>query len=313
MIPISDGTELDGTGVYSVVPTPFDEQGEVDTGSLRRVVDLYAGAGVAGLTTLGVTSEVSRLTDAERRRVTRTVVDQADGGTSVVVGTSAQSLVGCVEYSRTAAEDGADGLMVCPPRLSKPQPDRIREHYRGLADAVDLPIVLQDFPPVQGFAMQAALLVEIAQEVRSVVAIKLEDAPTAPKTEAIREASDGGGPNVLGGLGGTYLLEELMAGADGTMTGFAFPEVLVEIVDRYRSNDRHAASDVFYRYAPLMRFEFQEGIGVALRKAVLQRRGAIEHRRVRAPGSSVTEATDRALDNLWAWMAENREESWISA
>lgn len=304
---------LDGTGVYSVVPTPFDEAGDVDTSSLRRVVDLYVGAGVSGLTTLGVTSEVSRLTEDERGRVTRTVVDQAAGRAPVIVGTSAQSLVGCVEYSRKAAAAGADGLMVCPPRLSKPQPDRIMEHYRGLGEAVDLPIVLQDFPPVQGFSMGADLLVRIANRVSAVTAIKLEDAPTAPKVESIREAAADGGPNVLGGLGGTYLLEELLAGADGTMTGFAFPEVLVEVVDRYRAGEREAASDVFYRYAPLMRFEFQEGIGVALRKSVLQRRGVIENRDVRAPGGSVSEATDRALDNLWTWMAKNREEAWISA
>lgn len=313
MISMEDTGSSTGTGVYSVVPSPFDEQGEVDTASLRRVVELYVDAEVAGLTTLGVTSEVARLTEEERRVVTRTVVDQAAGRVPVIVGTSAQSLVGCVEYSRDAATAGADGLMVCPPRLSKLQPDRVLDHYGGLAEAVDLPIVLQDFPPVQGFAMSASLLIRIAAEVPTVTAIKLEDAPTAPKVENIREVASDGAPNVLGGLGGTYLLEELMAGADGTMTGFAFPEVLVEIVNRYQAGDHAVASDVFYRYAPLMRFEFQEGIGVALRKAVLKRRGAIEHRQVRAPGSPVSEDTDRALDNLWDWMVENREETWISA
>lgn len=300
-------------GVFSVVPTPFTADGEVDVESLRRVVDHYVDAGVQGLTTLGVTSEVARLTDEERRVVTETVIETADERVPVVVGSSAQSLAVCVAYTEAAVELGASAVMVCPPRLSKLNSETVVQHYRGLADAVPVPIVLQDFPPVQGFTMEPSLLRRIAGEVPKVMAIKLEDAPTPPKVDRILEGLDGEGPSVLGGLGGVYLLEELMAGAAGTMTGFAVPEILAEVVRRFRAGDLEGASDVFYRYVPLMRFEFQQGIGVALRKEVLRRRGVLERADVRAPGPSADDTTLRALENLWSWLAEHREEPWISA
>lgn len=300
-------------GVYSVVPTPFRRDGGVDHDGLGRIVDLYVSAGVQGLTALGVTSEAARLTERERGAVLETVTRQLDGRAALVVGATAQGLEACVEYSRMAQDAGAAAVMVGPPRLSKLNSAAVLDYFERLAAAIDVPIVVQDYPPVSGITLEPALLARIAREIPTARTIKLEEAPTPVKAARILEAAGEVPVSILGGLGGVFLLEELTAGAAGAMTGFAFPEVLVEVVQRYRAGDEAGAADVFYRYVPLMRFEFQQGIGIALRKEVLRRRGVIEHTGVRAPAPGVDAATLTSLDRLWRWLAATQEESWISA
>ena len=134
--------------------------------------------------------------------------------------------------------------------------------------------------------------------------IKLEDPPTPFKTARILERTTGLGVAIFGGLGGVFLLEELMAGAAGAMTGFAFPAILVEIVTLFRAGQLDAAADLFYRKVPLMRFEFQESIGMAIRKEVLRRRGAMTSAAIRAPGGRLDDSTSRALDRVLAWSGE---------
>ena len=119
---------------------------------------------------------------------------------------------------------------------------------------------------------------------------------------------------IFGGLGGVFLLEELLAGATGAMTGFAYPEILVEIVRLFRSGDRAQAADLFYRNVALMRFEFQEGIGMAIRKEMLRRRGAIAHAAVRPPAPALDASTREALDRRARLGRETtRGKSWTSA
>ena len=165
---------------------------------------------------------------------------------------------------------GASAVMISPPRMPKINSDAVAKHFAEVAAAVDLPIIVQDYPPISGFAMEPALLARIAREVPAARTIKLEDPPTPFKTSRILEASAGTTVQIFGGLGGVFLLEELMAGAAGAMTGFAFPEILVRIVTLFRAGPIDEAADVFYRKVPLMRFEFQEGIGMAIRKEVLR-------------------------------------------
>ncbi len=291
-------------GVYSVLPTPFRADGALDLESLRRVVDLYVGAGVAGVTALGVTSEVTRLTEDERATVLDTIVAQVNGRCAVIAGTTAEGTRACIEYSRRAKSAGASAVMVSPPRLTKLNSEAVFAHFSQLASAVDRPIVVQDYPPVCGYTLEPALLVRIARELPAARTIKLEDAPTPYKTSRILEAASGLEISILGGLGGVYLFEELLAGAKGAMTGFAFPEMLVEVVRLFRAGEVTQAANAFYRYVPLLRFEFQEGIGMALRKELLKRRGAIQEAALRAPGAQLDAATLAALDQLLDWMRQ---------
>jgi 4-hydroxy-tetrahydrodipicolinate synthase len=300
------------SGVFSVLPTPFRGGGDVDVDSLRRVVELIVGAGVNGVTALGVTGEVSRLNERERRVVVEHVVDQVNGRAKVIVGASADGVRTCIEYSREAKSLGAAAVMVSPPRMLKLNTESVVNHYRALAEAVDLPIVVQDYPPISGFAMEAGLLARIAKEVPAARTIKLEDPPTPFKTARILTAAGDLRVNILGGLGGVFLLEELMAGAAGVMTGFAYPEVLVKVVALYRAGRVDDAADLFYRFVPLMRFEFQEGIGMAIRKEVLRRRGALADASTRGPGAVLDDGTKAALDRVLAWTAAQKGAEWIS-
>lgn len=298
-------------GVYSVLPTPFRGGGELDLDSLRRVVDLIVGAGVNGVTALGVTGEVSRLTERERHQVVETVVQQVNGRVKVIVGTSADGVRTCVEFSREAKALGAAAVMVSPPRMPKLNSEAVVHHYKALAEAVDVQIVVQDYPPISGFAMEAGLLARIAREVPAARTIKLEDPPTPFKTARILAAAGETKVAILGGLGGVFLIEELLAGAAGVMTGFAYPEVLVKVVALYRAGRLDEAADLFYRFVPLMRFEFQEGIGMAIRKDVFRRRGALADASTRAPGPVLDEGTRSALERVLAWTAKQEGGAWI--
>ena len=289
-------------GVYSVLPTPFTAAGEVDEASLRRVVDLFIEAGVSGVTALGVTGEVARLDEGERRRVLEVVTQQVNGGIGVVAGTSAEGTRTCIAYSRHARDAGATAVMVSPPRMPKLNSDAVARHYHALAEAVDIEIVVQDYPPISGYAMEPGLLARIAREIPRARTIKLEDPPTPFKTSRILEQSQGVELRIFGGLGGVFLLEELMAGATGAMTGFAFPEILVQIVTLFRSGRIDDAADAFYRAVPLMRFEFQEGIGMAIRKEVLHRRGALASPATRPPAAQLDKPTREALDRVLSWV-----------
>jgi 4-hydroxy-tetrahydrodipicolinate synthase len=294
-------------GVYSVLPTPFTAAGEVDESSLRKVIDLFIDAGVNGVTALGVTGEVARLDEDERRRVLDVVVEHVKGRVGVVAGTTAEGTRACIAYSQHAKRTGATAVMVSPPRMPKLNSDAVVRHYTALAEAVDIEIVVQDYPPISGFPMEPALLARIANEISMARTIKLEDPPTPFKTSRILAACGDTEVRIFGGLGGVFLLEELLAGATGAMTGFAFPEILVRIVSLFRSGKVDEAAEVFYGAVPLMRFEFQEGIGMAIRKEVLHRRGALASPATRPPATALDTTTREALDRVMAWVERRVE------
>lgn len=283
------------TGVFSIMPTPFDEQHRVDVESLRALTEFQIKAGVAGLTILGILGEYQKLTEAERDLVTRTIVEQVKGRVPVIVGTSATGTDLSIHYGRMAAEAGAAGLMVAPPTNLK-NLDAVMEYYRRIDRATDLPIIVQDEPVTSGVIMPPAFLAKVVQEIPKVCGIKLEEAPTPTKAtkvlELVPEAA------LFGGLGGVYFLEELNRGCIGTMTGFAFPEILVEIQSRFDAGDRAGAQEVFFRYNPLIRFEGQQGIGLAIRKEIYYRRGLIKCPVLRHPGMPLDEATREELGSV---------------
>ena len=299
-------------GVYSIIPTAFTESGDLDEASQRRIVDLFIDKGANGLTALGVTGEVARLEEHERGKILDVVVKQAAGRVPIIAGTSAEGTRTCIAYTSQARDLGASAVMVSPPRMPKLNSAAVVAHYKALADAVDLPIIVQDYPPIAGFAMEPALLARIAKEIPSARTIKLEDPPTPFKTARILEAAGDTKVQIFGGLGGVFLLEELISGATGAMTGFAFPEILARIMKHWNAGEPDAAADVFYRAVPLMRFEFQEGIGMAIRKEVLRRRGALSSAATRAPAGALDAPTRLALDRVLAWVTTQKGMEWIS-
>jgi 4-hydroxy-tetrahydrodipicolinate synthase len=283
-------------GVWNILPTPFEDDGTLDEAGVRSLVDFVIATGVDGLTVLGVMGEASRLSDAERARVIGTAVEHAAGRVPVCAGISHAATDRAIAFGREAEALGAHSLMLAPPSLARPNDDAVRAHYLAVATAVPLPVVVQDHPASSGVWMSTALLASLAAESPSCRVVKLEDEPSPPKIRRLLAESEG--VTVLGGLGGIMLLEDLRAGASGTMTGFGYPEVLVDIVGRWFAGDAAGARSAFYRVAPLIRFETQPILSLAIRKEIYRRRGAMRSARVRAPGGQLDPGTLNDLDDL---------------
>jgi len=283
-------------GVWNIVPTPFTPAGDLDIAGVARLTEFVVGTGVDGLTILGVMGEAHKLSDAERSRVIEATVTAAGGRRPVCVGISHAATDRAAGFAREAAALGAHSVMLAPPQLAKPADAAIRRHYLTVSAAMDLPIVVQDYPPASGVQMSVELIATLGAEAPACRTLKLEDEPSPPKVAAVRAAE----PRIaiLGGLGAIMLFEELRAGAAGTMTGFGFPEVLIDIVARFRAGDEDGARDVFYRHLPLIRFENQPGINLPLRKHLYRRRGAMASERARSPVAPLDAGTKLELDRI---------------
>lgn len=284
-------------GVWNIVPTPFAPDGSLDEASLPGLTAFVAGCGVDGMTILGVLGEAAKLSDAERGTVIRGVLAAA-GSLPVCVGVTHAATDRAVAFAQEAASLGAHSVMLAPPALARPNDATVLAHYLAVAAAVDVPVVVQDHPTSSGVFMSVELLATIADQAPTCRVVKLEDEPSPPKIGRLLAAAPD--VRVLGGLGAIMLLEELRRGAAGTMTGFGFPELLVEIVRRFRSGDEAGAREVFHRILPLVRFENQPGLNLAIRKHIYRRRGAIVSERVRAPGPSLDPGTIADLDEVLA-------------
>ena len=266
-------------GTWYVLPTAFDEARRVDREAQRRLVETVLGWGVDGLVTMGVTSEATALTDAERDAVVQVVIESAAGRVPVVVGCSAASANVVVARAANAEDAGAQAALVsAPPGMS--DVEALPRFYEGITAASRLPVVVQDEPAATGTVMPVGVLVRCVDAAAS-TAVKLEDPPTPPKIARLLEQRPG--LDVFGGLGGSFALDELRHGARGTMTGFAFPEILAAVRGRL-AEDPTSAGRIFDRYLPLIAFEAQARIGLAIRKEVLRRRGALRHATTRLGG-----------------------------
>ncbi len=283
-------------GVWNIVPTPFLPDGALDNASIPRLVRFVQATGVDGLTILGVLGEAGRLGDAERSAVLNASIEAADGSIPVCAGVSHAATDRAVAYAREAQAAGAHSVMLAPPPLPRPTDTALRRHYLAVADAVDLPIVVQDHPASSGVVMSVEFLLSLATESPACRVVKLEEEPTPPKAGRLVAASSE--LRVLGGLGGEMLIEELGRGTHGTMTGFGFPEVLVAVVRRWAAGDLAGATAVFDRYATLIRFENQALLNLPIRKHLYQRRGAIAHATVRAPGAPADPGTVADLEAI---------------
>jgi 4-hydroxy-tetrahydrodipicolinate synthase len=283
-------------GVWNIVPTPFTPDAAVDGASIPGLVAFVRATGVDGMTILGVLGEAGRLGDDERSFVLNRVLEASAGTIPVCVGVSHAATDRAIAFARAAEAAGAHSVMLAPPALVRATDAALRRHYLAVAGAISIPIVVQDHPASSGVQMTSDFLLALAAEAPSCRAIKLEEEPTPPKAGRLVAGS----PEVLvlGGLGGEMLIEELGRGTHGTMTGFGFPEVLVAIVHRWAAGDHAGAAAVFDRFATLIRFENQALLNLPIRKLVYQRRGAIAHATVRAPGVAADPGTISDLDDV---------------
>jgi 4-hydroxy-tetrahydrodipicolinate synthase len=289
-------------GVYVIAVTPFEDDGALDLESTDRMVDFYLEKGATGLTVLGMMGEAPKLTAAEANSFVKRVLARVDSRVPVVVGVSAPGLAPMRELSESVMAEGAAGVMVAPPGSLRTD-DQIYNYYEAVAEALGItPFVLQDFPLVTNVQISPATILRIVRTLPTCVMLKHEDWPGLSKISALRAASDKGERriSILVGNGGMFLPEELGRGADGAMTGFAYPEMMVDVGKAYAAGDVERAHDLFDAYLPLARYEQQPGLGLALRKYTLAKRGAIASGTVRKPGPKLSNNDIAEIERLIA-------------
>lgn len=295
--------KLDETarGVYAITPTPFTDDGAVDFDSTDQMVEFYIDCGVSGLTILGVMGEAQKLTQEESVAFTKRVLAAVDGRIPVIAGVSTPALGPMTALTEQAMDFGAAGVMVAP--MSGLNTDeKIETYFHAVCKALgDTPIVLQDYPPSSGVWFSVPLLNQLFTDLPTLKMLKHEDWPGLKKITEFRAAEARGERrrvSILTGNGGLFLPLELARGADGAMTGFAFPGMLVRVCDLHASDDADRARDLFDAYLPLVRYEQQIGIGLAIRKETLRRCGVLASPTIRAPGPKLDAEDISELEGL---------------
>jgi 4-hydroxy-tetrahydrodipicolinate synthase len=294
----------EASGVFVISATPFAEDGSLDLESTERLVDFYLEHGVAGITVLGMMGEAPKLAPSEAGAFLERVLARVAGRVPVVVGVSNAELDALARLAGVAMDAGAAGVMVAP-RAGLEGDEAILAYMTEVCGLLgpEVPVVYQDFPLATRAPITAEGFTRLVEAEPGVVMLKHEDWPGLEKLSAVRaeaERRDARRVAILTGNGGLYLPQELSRGADGAMTGFAYPEMLVEVVARHRAGEMDAAEDLFDLYLPLVRHEQQPGFGLAVRKEILRRRGAIASGHVRQPGPVLDAAGQAELDRLMA-------------
>lgn len=295
-------------GVYVIAPTPFHEDGRIDEASTDRMTDFFLEAGCDGMTVLGVMGEAPKLDGGEALDIATRIIRRA-GKAGIIVGVSAPGFAAMRALARGVMEAGAAGVMIAPPNLLRTD-DQVVTYYRQAVEAIgaDIPFVLQDYPQLFQVQMTPGVIRRIVMDCPSCVMLKHEDWPGLEKISALRGFQADGSLrpiSILCGNGGMFLDFEMERGADGAMTGYAFPDMLVELVRLSQAGQRDAAHDLFDAHLPLIRYELQPGVGLAVRKYVLQRRGIIASDAQRRPGSAMSAKAKAEVEYLLARVARH--------
>jgi 4-hydroxy-tetrahydrodipicolinate synthase len=293
-------------GVFPIAPTPFLPDGVIDWASVGKLFSHYRAIGADGLTVLGMMGEAPKLEPAESLALVKHAVGIM-GDLPVIVGVSAPGLAAMRALTREVMEAGAAGVMIAPPNTLRTD-DQIVGYYAQAIDAIgpDVPWVIQDFPLMTSVVMTAGVIRRIVMAHLSCVMLKAEDWPGLEKISALRGFQKDGSMRELSIMvanGGLFLDFEMARGADGSNTGYAFPEMLIDVVRLSKAGQRDAAQDVFDMHLPLLRYEQQPGVGLAVRKYVLMRRGLIAHDVQRKPAAGLSAIAKSEIEYLLGRLA----------
>ena len=301
--------KLDATakGTFAIAPTPFHDDGRIDEGSLDHMADFYVEAGCTGITLLGIMGEAPKLDAPEAISVVRRVAGRIGNTIPVVVGVSAPGFAAMRTLAHAAMDAGAAGVMIAP-QPSLRTDDQIVNYFGQAVAAIgkDVPWVLQDYPLTLSVVMTPDVIRRIVEANPSCVMLKHEDWPGLEKISRLRafQAEARLAPlSILTGNGGLFLDFEMERGADGAMTGYAFPELLTDVVRFSTAGQRDAAHDIFDAHLPLIRYEQQLGIGLAVRKHVMALRGIIASPAQREPRTVLSAAARQEIAYLLARLA----------
>lgn len=305
-------------GVYIIAATPFADNGALDLDSTDRMTDYYLRVGCDGMTILGVMGEAPKLSPEESAQFAERVLRRVAGRIPVIVGVSAPGMTVMKSLTDKVMQMGAAGVMVAPNAGLKTD-EAIEAYYAAVVKSLgaDVPIVLQDYPALTGVNMSIGCVNRLLKAHESIKVLKHEDIPGHRKLTKVRAAEASGDRkrrvSILVGNTALYLPQELRRGADGANTGFAYPEMLVEVCRKFFAGDAEGAEDLYDLYLPVVRHEQQPGIGLAIRKEILRRRGVISSAHVRAPGAMMDADDHKELDGLIARLERRLAERGIPA
>lgn len=269
-------------GVYSILPTPFDDQGNLDVESLRRVVSFTIECGAHGVVSPANASEAPYLSDAERRTVVETVIDETAGRVPVAAGVTASCAPLAVQWARHAEQAGADFLMAMPPCVQRASNDEIRDYYQGISDATTLPICIQNYGGPGGTPLSADFMGQMLNEIARMDFVKEETEFAGPVISRLIETAGAGLKGVMGGKAGRHLLDEYRRGSCGTMPACEVSDVHARLWSELEAGHQDAAEETYRQLLPLLLFE--TSYGVAVYKEVLYRRGVIRSAYFRQAG-----------------------------
>ncbi|KMO32247.1 dihydrodipicolinate synthase family protein [Methylobacterium aquaticum] len=290
----------DAKGVFPIAPTPFHPDGRIDEASIDRMTDFYGEIGATGLTVLGMMGEAPKLDGAEAIAVASRVIRRTK--LPVIIGVSAPGFAAMGSLTRAVMEAGAAAVMIAPPSSLRTD-DQIVGYYAQAAEVIgpDVPFVIQDYPLTLSVVMTPGVIRRIVADNANCVMLKHEDWPGLEKISALRGFQRDGSMrriSILCGNGGLFLDFECERGADGANTGYAFPEMLVDVVRLVEAGERDRAHDIFDAHLPLLRYEQQPGLGLAVRKYVLMRRGILASDAQRKPGGGLSATAKAEVDYL---------------
>ena len=302
----------DASGVYIIAATPFKSNGTIDYNSVDSLLEFYLDKGVTGITILGMMGEANKMSIEEAKEFMGYAVKRISGRVPIVVGISDPGISNLANLAKSSMDVGCSGVMIAPPNGLKTE-ENIYKYFTTVFESLGdgVPVCYQDYPQSTDVFISVDCFNRLVRHFDQLVMFKHEDCPGLSKLSQIRSAAETDDTlrrvSILVGNGGLYLPEELSRGADGAMTGFSFPEMVVEVVKLFSAGSVEVAKDIFDAYMPLVRYEQQPGFGLAVRKEILRRRGAIKNAETRTPGPSLTNIDHEELSALLSRLQDRLE------
>ena len=291
----------DMKGVIAIATTPFNNENTIDFESVDSLSEYYLESKVSGVTILGVMGEAHKLNIEEQKLLIKRYIGKLINSVPVIVGVSNPGLDNLELLSKFSMDTGASGVMISGYNGLK-NDDHIKNYFNQVIDRTqDIPICLQDYPPTTNVYFSESVINGVMENHPSIEMFKHEDCPGHNKLSRLlsyRDSNLNKKYSVFVGNGGLYVPQELERGADGIMTGFAFTETLANLYNLFSNNQKETAEDLFDIFLPLIRHEQQFGIGLGLRKYVLQKRGIINSLKVRSPGPVLTKDDIKEIEHL---------------
>ena len=283
-------------GVFPILSTPFDSKDNIVFEDVQSEVNYAVDAGVNGIA-IALASEIYKLTDHERYQLLEKVVNYSAGRIKVCMNTTAESTKQCIEYSKKAEDFGADAVMIAPPSFGGVEQNEIKKYFINTAEAIGIPIFMQD---VFDTPISPEMAVQLSNEHHNLKYIKVEVAPTIPRFNKLKEISHNGAPIPFGGMGGTFMIEEMRRGSVGTMPVCAFPEMFVKVFKLWDEGNREEAEEIFHRYVPLIR-TLGQGLGIWnwLPKYILKKKGIFSNAIAREPSLKPDKEQIYELDRMF--------------